>query len=178
MQKPETRFIQRINRLLPLLRGNNSGAGMIHYEKMNNPYRSGTADSWYSGEGGDLWVEWKFVDKIPRSADGTTLCINAQRLLRPMQTVWLNGRLAEGRKVVVIIGCEKGGVILENGEWNEIVNISTSAKSAAPNEECVKRLQSAVEIALFVKRQTLHSPLRKGEGNDGKEVYSLNGGDI
>ena len=154
MQKPETRFIQRINRLLPLLRGNNSGAGMIHYEKMNNPYRSGTADSWYSGEGGDLWVEWKFVDKIPRS-------INAQRLLRPMQTVWLNGRLAEGRKVVVIIGCEEGGVILENGEWNEIVSISTGAESAASNEECMKRLQSAVEIALFVKRQTLHSPLRK-----------------
>lgn len=163
MQKPETRFIQRINRLLPLLRGNNSASGMIHYEKMNNPYRSGTADSWYSGVGGDLWVEWKYITNIPRSADGPTLCINAQRLLRPMQTVWLNGRLAEGRKVVVIIGCEKGGVILENGEWNE---------------ECVKRLQSAVEIALFVKRQTLHSPLRKGEGNDGKEVYSLSGGNI
>lgn len=169
MQKPETQFIQRINRLLPLRSGDHHSS--IHYEKMCNPYRCGIADSWYSGVGGDLWVEWKFIPKVPRSAvqnttlQGkgivTTLRINAQRLLRPMQTVWLNGRLAEGRNVIVIVGVENGGVILENGEWNG---------------ECVKRLQSAKQIALFIKERTLHS--RKEEGNDDKEVYSLAGGDI
>ena len=60
--KPETTFITSVNRLLPigavedvpLFEPIPMKRKWIGYEKMNNPYSSGTADSWYSGKGGDL----------------------------------------------------------------------------------------------------------------------------
>lgn len=126
-QKPETRFIQRINRLLPLKMG-------LHYEKMNNPYRRGTADSWYSGDKADLWVEWKYLPTLPK-------VIYPQKLLHPLQRAWLNGRYKEGRNVVVIIGCPEGGVVLEDAAWNNEIM----------KQDFLEQLKSATEIACFVR---------------------------
>ena len=50
--KPETQFANSVNGKLPL-------RGVLHREKMNNPYRGGTADWWYSGRRADLWCEYK-----------------------------------------------------------------------------------------------------------------------
>lgn len=126
-QKPETKFIQRINRLLPLKMG-------LHYEKMNNPYRRGTADSWYSGDKADLWVEWKYLPTLPK-------VIYPQKLLHPLQRAWLNGRYKEGRNVVVIIGCPEGGVVLEDATWNNEIM----------KQDFLEQLKSATEIACFVR---------------------------
>lgn len=130
-QKPETRFIQRINRLLPLKIG-------LHYEKMNNPYRRGTADSWYSGDKADLWVEWKFLPTLPK-------VIYPQKLLHPLQKAWLNGRFREGRNVVVIIGCADGGVVLENEAWNNEIM----------KQDFLEQLKSATELACFIRQVCL-----------------------
>lgn len=127
-QKPETRFIQRINRLLPLKCG-------LHYEKMNNPYRRGTADSWYSGVDGDLWIEWKYLPTLPK-------VIHPQKLLHPLQTAWLNGRFREGRNVAVVIGCPEGGVILEKEEWTKEIM----------KQDFLEQLKSATEIACFIRQ--------------------------
>jgi hypothetical protein len=118
--KPETRFIAAVNRHLPLkrLRAN---AGVrekfpperwIHYEKMHNDFRGGTADAWYSGIGGDLWIEYKFLPRIPRRG-----LIEPQKLLSALQADWLNERRKEGRNVAVIVGCPAGGVLLKGSSW-------------------------------------------------------------
>jgi hypothetical protein len=109
--KPENSFRASLHRHLPL---------ELHHEKMNNPYSSGTADDWYSGNRGDLWVEYKFLPVIPPQA-GVWL-INP-KLKKPelsvLQQNWLRGRYLEGRNVAVIVGVGRleGGVILRDQEW-------------------------------------------------------------
>lgn len=117
-QNPETRFINKVNARLPLKhRASSAGArkalGLasnegIGYEKMANPFTSGTADSWYSGKR-DIWVEYKYLARLP-VRESTE--IHPQKLLRPEQLRWLKERHSEGRTVRVIVGHPKGAIIL------------------------------------------------------------------
>lgn len=95
--KPENNFIHRIHRILPR---------SIYREKMYNPLRRGTPDVWYSGCKGDLWVEYKYVPKIP-------LTLKADELLSDLQKKWILDRIDEGRNVWVIIGTPVGAMIYQ-----------------------------------------------------------------
>lgn len=64
---------------------------------MHNPYRGGTPDVWYSGKGGDLWIEYKW----------------GKGKLSPLQFEWLTKRHEEGRNVAVCKGSAKGAVVLD-----------------------------------------------------------------
>ena len=114
VRKPENTFIASVHKLLPKA---------VHVEKMNNPYRSGCADVWYSGAKGDLWVEYKFIAKLPVKSD------TVQADLSPLQTKWLRERSHEGRKVFVIIGSPTGGVILSGLAWENPVPLSSYLES-------------------------------------------------
>lgn len=83
----------------------------VHREKMHNPYRGGTFDQWYSGISGDLWVEYKWLPKIPKK--GIVL-----PKLSSLQNLWGTGRALEGRQVYVVIGTPEGGVVFEVYERN------------------------------------------------------------
>lgn len=102
--KPETTFIRGVHKYLP---------PQLHFEKMNNPYRSGTADCWYSGVQGDLWVEYKFLPKLAVRVDNKID-------LSELQYLWLEGRHREGRNVAVIVGCPDGGIVLRSPFPREI----------------------------------------------------------
>jgi hypothetical protein len=52
VRKPENTFSSLINSKLDK---------NIYYEKMANPFRSGTPDFYYEGLGGILWVEYKWI---------------------------------------------------------------------------------------------------------------------
>lgn len=101
--KPETRFYTAIHKLLPK---------QLHKEKMNNPYRGGTADVWYSGNADDLWVEYKYLSKVPKLAP-----IAVSKELSALQIQWLRGRYEEGRNVVVILGTPLGAWVYEFCRW-------------------------------------------------------------
>lgn len=131
MRKPENTFIDSVHRFFP-------DKEVPHREKMNNPYRSGTADVWYSGLHGDVWVEYKYLPKLPQKS--TTLLADCSAL----QLKWLRARHAEGRNVHVIIGCPAGGVILSGLEWEESILIS----------EFNKRLITRQAIAEWLALQT------------------------
>lgn len=102
-RQPENTFIASIHRLLP------SG---VYRQKNHNPYNSGIPDCWYSGDGGDLWVEYKFVELPKRK---TTI---VPVTLSELQKNWLTRRHAEGRNVGVIVGCGHGGVWLPGVTWD------------------------------------------------------------
>lgn len=125
---------------------------------MNNPYRGGTPDVWYSGNLGDLWVEYKFLPKIPKS--------NAIDLgLSPLQLHWINSRSAEGRSVWVIVGCPDGGIILKDGAWD--VPIS--------KEEFEVRILTHIQIAQAIGLKTGVSdvvPTRRVHSGKGRAVGS------
>jgi hypothetical protein len=108
-RKPENTFRASVHKYLP---------PTLHHEKMCNPYSSGTADDWYSGTRGDLWVEYKFLPKIPVTASVWLVNPNVKKpMLSVNQRDWLNERYAEGRTVAVVVGCREGGVIMRDQEW-------------------------------------------------------------
>lgn len=136
--KPETVFIASVHKHLP-------PKPQLHREKMNNPYSSGTADVWYSGSLRDLWIEYKFLPRVPSRA-----AVVPTKLLSALQLEWLNDRYAEGRNVGVIIGCPTGGVVLRDKEWeNEI-----------PAKEFATRIQSRSELAKWLTGQVIQPTTR------------------
>lgn len=125
--KPENRFIGGVHRHLP----------RTYAEKMNNPWRAGTADVWYSGDRGDLWIEYKFIERIPRSAE-------ILPDLTPRQKRWLNNRFDEGRNVAVVLGTPTGGVIYRNKEWMRPLDHVTLAGLIVPRDEIARWIFSQV----------------------------------
>jgi len=115
---PETRFIASVHRHLP-------PEAEFHREKMANPYRGGTADSWYSGLKRDLWVEWKWVE-LPKRPD-TLIDITAGKKpsLSVLQQQWICDRRTEGRSVWVIVGSKAGGMVFCDNAWSKAYRTDT-----------------------------------------------------
>lgn len=113
--KPESTFTAGINKLIPVV---------VYREKMHNMYRGGTADLWYSANKADLWVEYKWLAKLPKTRE-ISLVSGATPMLSPLQQKWLNDRYAENRNVAVIVGTPEGAVILLNKQWMQTVRLDT-----------------------------------------------------
>lgn len=103
----ESAYTTAIGRLLP---------PEVYALKLSLPYTAGVPDSWYSGRGGDLWVEYKYLKHIPREVD---LIGGKDPILTRLQQRWLFNRHGEGRHVGVIVGCKEGGVVLPDLDWME-----------------------------------------------------------
>ena len=108
MRKPETTYRLSVEKHLPR---------HLHREKMANPYRGGTADSWYSGPKKDLWVEYKYLRTIPQRRSTIEVGLTA------MQSRWLTMRRAEGRSVAVVLGTPGGGIVITDGSWETPIPI-------------------------------------------------------
>jgi hypothetical protein len=104
---------------------------------MCNPYRSGTADWWYSGFVADMWVEYKFLSRPPVRAP-------AKADLTALQMLWLRNRYKEGRKVFVVIGCPKGGVILKDLAWENLITPKTFLESLKDRQAIARWIQEVV----------------------------------
>ena len=128
-RKAETTFISSVHKHLPV---------GVHREKMNNPYRSGTADVWYSGQK-DMWVEYKFLPSLPKRMD-TNITLD----LSENQKIWLRNRHAEGRNVAVICGCKAGGVVFQGVSWDKPIS----------NPEFTSRIRTRQELAAWLLSQT------------------------
>lgn len=108
--KPETNYIGKLHKQLPK---------SVYRMKNHNVYTGGIADCWYSGTKGDLWVEYKFVPKLP-----VKVPLRMADLFSSLQFEWLKNRHAEGRNVAAIIGCQTGGILLRNCEWENDIPVS------------------------------------------------------
>ena len=87
---------------------------------MHNPYRGGTPDVWYSGLGGDLWVEYKWSTNKLLVPD-----------LSPLQSDWLTRRRNEGRIVAVVVGSPLGAAIVPPTKWKTGVKPTMSDGAVA-----------------------------------------------
>jgi hypothetical protein len=131
---PENSFRASVHRYL---------CSSVYQEKMCNPYRGGTPDDWYSGPVADLWIEYKFLSKIPVRVD-VELLKGKEPMLSHLQADWLRERLKEGRNVRVVVGCPEGGVIFADLEWEQ---------AWAP-AAFRKRILSRQDIAAFINKFT------------------------
>lgn len=139
--KPETTFYQSVHRHLP-------PESELHREKMNNPYRGGTFDHWYDGPGGDLWVEWKFIE-LPKRP-GTVIDLVTPRgkkmesPLSALQQQWGRDRYSNGRDVWVIVGCKEGGVIFEALRWEVPITTAEFKQSMLSRQQIAQRIRAHV----------------------------------
>lgn len=127
--KPENTFIAGVHKAIP----------QVYAEKMNNPWRAGTPDVYYSGDVGDLWVEYKFIERIPRSKE-------ILPELTPRQSRWLNNRFDEGRNVAVVLGTPLGGVIYRNKEWLTPLDTEAFTALLIPRKEVALWILSQVGV--------------------------------
>lgn len=97
--KPETQLIGNVHK------GLDAADDYIYYEKTHNPYRSGIPDVYYDYPGYDLWVEYKFMDKVPKQ-----LCLRSESKppVSRLQRHWIERAARNGRQVLVVIGFGKG----------------------------------------------------------------------
>ena len=131
--KPENQFIAGVHKHLPSVR-------ILHREKMNNPYRGGTADLWYSAKVSDLWVEYKFLPRVPQRG-----IIDAARInLSSLQQEWLRGRHEEGRNVGVIVGCPAGGVVLRDLAWEEGISVGAFVEQMLTRQKLAQWIMQQV----------------------------------
>lgn len=101
--QPENRFLQKVNKKV------------IGYSiKMNVQFNNGIPDCYYSGVLGDLWVEYKWLPRLPvRDTSEVKIALS------PLQSFWLSSRCLEGRNVAVIIGSPEGCVVLTDRQWEQ-----------------------------------------------------------
>ncbi|WP_075881495.1 hypothetical protein [Vreelandella massiliensis] len=98
-------FIRSVHRKLP--------AGIYRW-KINDNFEGGVADAYYSGNKGDLWIEYKYLKALPKR--GST---PIRTTLSAQQQLWLADRYREGRRVALVIGSSTGCLVLTTpDEWN------------------------------------------------------------
>ena len=142
--KPENTFIAAIHKKL--------GAERPYFEKMYNPLRSGTPDVFYSGDRGTMWIEYKYLPRIPRSAE-----ILPDLTLR--QRRWLNDRHEEGCNVAVVLGTPTGGVIYRNKEWDVPISHTELAARLVSRDVVAGWIRSQVGVSRCHLLTPLSPPL-------------------
>ena len=101
--------------------------GKLHIWKVAAGFANGVPDAWYSGNKGDLWVEYKW-GKYPLST---------------LQRLWLTARHAEGRRCWVVTGTDKGVVVYTQPPYPEKIPIEQTLYTVA--EYCALLLNVCVE---------------------------------
>ena len=90
-------FIAKVHKKLPRT---------TYRVKFSDRYAGGVPDCYYSGNGGDLWVEYKYQEVAGHKPN-----------LSDLQKRWLIDRHAEGRSVACVVGTPSGVIIYEGTDW-------------------------------------------------------------
>ncbi|MDT4855792.1 hypothetical protein FQZ97_901600 [compost metagenome] len=123
-------YIRSIHRLLPK---------SVYAWKINDRFQGGVADAYYSGNSGDLWVEYKYLKALPKQST-TAVKID----LSTLQRQWLRARHTEGRRVAVVIGSPIGSLILEGLEWDNDISTANFIRSAVDKSEVAAYILSKI----------------------------------
>lgn len=112
-RKPEAVFKEGVHKHLPK---------EVYRVGMANPYAGGLPDVYYDGPRSDLWVEYKFIEKLP--AKGLHLLdLKTKPCVSQLQYDWLTRRYDNGGNAVVILGWgpprKKVGAIIGVADLND-----------------------------------------------------------
>ena len=126
---PGTTFIQSVHRHLPV---------DLYRMKNFNQFNAGIADCWYSGNRGDIWIEFKFIPIPTRPKTD----IKVPELLSALQVDWLAHRHEEGRKVFVVVGSKDGGVWFEDRDWEHYITAEAFRSAIEDRKQIAQRICS------------------------------------
>ena len=117
-------FIRSVHRQLP---------DEIYKWKINDNFQGGVADTYYSGKGGDLWIEYKYLKVLPKRPSTVI-----KTSLSAQQGMWLTERHNEGRTVALVIGSPDGIVLLTSpDEWNTPLTCADFIRTAIDKQRLV-----------------------------------------
>lgn len=119
-------FIKSVHRYLP---------SDVFVWKIHDTFAGGVPDAFYAGPAGILFVEYKYVKKLP-SKDTTAI----RTSLSVQQALWLDRMVNSKQHAALVIGCEQLAVALVNGQWNVPLL----------KDDYVKRAVSRKEIAGWI----------------------------
>jgi hypothetical protein len=100
----------------------------IYALKLNLNFTAGVPDVWLSGRSQDLWLELKYLQKLPPIVDPT-------KLLTILQQAWLEARYKEGRYVGVLIGSSDGHLYFPGLSWQSPVTRGTFKTKAKTTKD-------------------------------------------
>ena len=102
----EHSFIRAIHRKLPK---------EIYTWKIHDTYAGGIPDAFYAGPAGILFVEYKYVKNLPAKESS-----KIPFKISPLQIQWLENAKKYPFTAVLVVGCEKSGIILKSNFTNII----------------------------------------------------------
>lgn len=129
----EHAYIRSIHRLLA------KHAPHVYVWKINDNYQGGVADAYYSSRL-DMWIEYKYLKTLPKRPT-TVIKIDLSQLQRD----WLSGRMAQGRKVAVVIGSTVGSVILPDLEWQRSITAADFLSSCVDKKDVMAYILDSID---------------------------------
>lgn len=103
-------YIRSVHRYLP--------ASTYHW-KINDNYAGGVPDAFYCDQGQVLFVEYKYVPKLPK---------REKTILSPKlsgnQELWLTQRYSQNVPVAVVLGTPIGSVMFVNCSWEQGISLA------------------------------------------------------
>lgn len=171
--KPETRFVNMLHNNMQAIFTAKLGLPFdahYHIEKMNNPYRRGTFDVWYSGFCGDMWIEYKWHPKIYSRA--------IEPGLTTMQKDWGKKQHNLARNVAVVVGIGKlGAVVMRYPVWEWDIEPETYRNNIVPIDDVIKWiLTQTTDLWTPDKTDVVEQHLLLASGTGGSEsapYYSI-----
>ncbi len=82
----------------------------IYCWKVSDRYTGGVPDVYYSSKRGDMWIEYKYLHKLPKRVKPN---------LSSLQIKWLKERHSEGRNVFVVVGSPTLCLLYEQRNWEK-----------------------------------------------------------
>jgi hypothetical protein len=144
----ESQYTQAVHKYLP---------SWVYAWKINASFAKGVPDAYYSSNKTDLWIEYKFLQSLPKKSK---VVPNLSRL----QLKWLQNRHKEGRNVAVVVGSPEGSFILTDPiYWSEGF-IPNSFKSHSKKEV-------ALWIESFVHEEGAQSNAKRAKQSIRKTTY-------
>lgn len=133
MSGPEGKYIDKVHRQIDKL------FSPDNYRMSNtNPYIGGIPDIYYEGRFGCLWVEYKYLEKLPKILD---LIDPKKKLLTANQIKWLRRGNSNHGNVAVILGTATGeGIWFKNLSWE----VQHSSKTLIPKLMTPKEMASKI----------------------------------
>ena len=107
--------------------------GIAKAWKINDNFAGGVPDAWFLGNKSDLWIEFKWLNSLPKR-ESTIIKPD----LSALQLGWLKMLQDHGRQAVVVIGYPKHAILLRTqSEWTTGISASYPTKNPWTHNELV-----------------------------------------
>lgn len=111
--------------------------------KINDNFAGGVPDAWFLGKGTTLWIEFKFLQELPKKGD-TVLKPN----LSKQQALWLSKLYNAEQPCAVVIGLPKEAIIIVDPMiWERGMLTKQARKNLITHDNLVEWILTACPVA-------------------------------